>query len=85
MSPEFFIRRPVLTTLVMAAILLFGVMGFRLLPVSDLPNVDVPTIQVAAALPGARLETIPRAGHLSTLDNPAAVNAALAAFLDAQP
>lgn len=40
--------------------------------------------RLAAALSGARLETIPRAGHLSTLDNPAAVNAALAAFLDAQ-
>jgi hypothetical protein len=37
-----FIRRPVATTLVMVAILLFGVMGYRLLPVSDLPNVDFP-------------------------------------------
>src|SRR5439155_933338 len=44
MSPELFIRRPVLTTLLMAAILLFGIMGFRLLPVSDLPNVDFPTL-----------------------------------------
>src|SRR5438132_322918 len=44
MSPELFIRRPVLTTLLMAAILLFGIMGFRLLPVSDLPNIDFPTI-----------------------------------------
>ena len=43
-----FIRRPVMTTLVMAAILLFGVIGYRLLPVSDLPNVDFPTIQVSA-------------------------------------
>ncbi len=58
MSPELFIRRPVLTTLLMAAILLFGVMGFRLLPVSDLPNVDFPTIQVSAALPGASPETM---------------------------
>src|SRR5437667_9613624 len=58
MSPELFIRRPVLTTLLMAAILLFGIMGFRLLPVSDLPNVDFPTIQVAAALPGASPETM---------------------------
>jgi len=40
--------------------------------------------RLTAALPGARLGTIPRAGHLSTLDNPTAVNAALAAFLDAQ-
>src|SRR5213079_311804 len=58
MSPELFIRRPVLTTLLMAAILLFGIMGFRLLPVSDLPNIDFPTIQVSAALPGASPETM---------------------------
>ena len=58
MSIDLFIRRPVLTTLLMAAILLFGIMGFRLLPVSDLPNVDFPTIQVAAALPGASPETM---------------------------
>ena len=50
---ELFIRRPVMTTLVMLGILLFGVMGYRLLPISDLPNVDFPTIQVTAALPGA--------------------------------
>ncbi|MBI5440794.1 MAG: efflux RND transporter permease subunit [Deltaproteobacteria bacterium] len=53
-----FIRRPVATTLVMAAILLFGVMGYRRLPVSDLPNVDYPTIQVRASLPGADPETM---------------------------
>jgi len=58
MSPELFIRRPVLTTLLMAAILLFGIMGFRLLPVSDLPNIDFPTIQVSASLPGASPETM---------------------------
>src|SRR3989442_1782778 len=58
MSPELFIRRPVLPTLLMAAILLFGIMGFRLLPVSDLPNVDFPTIQVSASLPGASPETM---------------------------
>jgi HAE1 family hydrophobic/amphiphilic exporter-1 len=55
---EIFIKRPVMTTLVMLAILLFGVMGYRLLPVSDLPNVDFPTIQVAASLPGASPETM---------------------------
>src|SRR5208337_1443746 len=55
---ELFIRRPVMTTLVMFAILLFGVVGFRLLPVSDLPNVDFPTILVTAALPGASPETM---------------------------
>src|SRR5437868_1708807 len=53
-----FIRRPVMTTLVMVAILLFGVMSYRLLPVSDLPNVDFPTIQVSASLPGASPETM---------------------------
>src|ERR1043166_4492028 len=44
---ELFIRRPVMTTLIMLGILLFGVMGYRLLPVSDLPNVDFPTILVS--------------------------------------
>ncbi len=51
--PELFIRRPVMTTLVMAGILLFGLVGFRQLPVSDLPSVDYPTVQVSASLPGA--------------------------------
>jgi len=55
---EIFIRRPVMTTLVMLAILLFGVMGYRALPVSDLPTVDFPTIQVSAGLPGASPETM---------------------------
>jgi HAE1 family hydrophobic/amphiphilic exporter-1 len=55
---EPFIRRPVMTTLVMLAILLFGIMGYRLLPVSDLPNVDFPTLQVSASVPGANPETM---------------------------
>jgi HAE1 family hydrophobic/amphiphilic exporter-1 len=55
---ELFIRRPVMTTLVMLGILLFGVMAYRYLPVNDLPNVDYPTIQVSAALPGASPETM---------------------------
>ncbi len=55
---ELFIRRPVATTLVMLGILFFGIVGYRLLPVSDLPNVDFPTIQVTATLPGASPETI---------------------------
>ncbi|MGZ7079105.1 MAG: efflux RND transporter permease subunit, partial [Thermoanaerobaculia bacterium] len=55
---EIFIRRPVMTTLVMVAILLFGVMSYRQLPVSDLPNVDFPTINVSASLPGANPETM---------------------------
>jgi HAE1 family hydrophobic/amphiphilic exporter-1 len=56
--PELFIRRPVMTTLVMAGILLFGLVGFRQLPVSDLPSVDYPTISVSASLPGASPETM---------------------------
>jgi hydrophobic/amphiphilic exporter-1 (mainly G- bacteria), HAE1 family len=55
---EVFIKRPVMTTLVMFAILLFGVVGYRLLPVSDLPNVDFPTITVNASLPGASPDTM---------------------------
>jgi len=56
--PEFFIRRPVMTTLVIAGLTLFGVMAYRILPVSDLPNVDFPTITVTANLPGASPETM---------------------------
>src|SRR5262252_3778164 len=55
---EGFIRRPVMTTLVMLAILLFGIMGYRQLPVSDLPNVDFPTLLVSASLPGATPDTM---------------------------
>ncbi len=53
-----FIRRPVMTTLVMIGILLFGIVAYRLLPVSDLPSVDYPTINVSASLPGASPETM---------------------------
>jgi len=53
-----FIRRPIMTTLVMAAILVFGIFAYRTLPVSDLPSVDFPTIQVNASLPGASPETM---------------------------
>ncbi|HWN30356.1 MAG TPA: efflux RND transporter permease subunit, partial [Burkholderiales bacterium] len=56
--PELFVRRPVMTILVMMAILLFGLISYRLLPVSALPNVDFPTIQVSAELPGASPETM---------------------------
>ncbi len=55
--PELCIRRPVMTTLLTAALCIFGVMAYRLLPVSDLPNVDFPTIVVSASLPGATPET----------------------------
>jgi HAE1 family hydrophobic/amphiphilic exporter-1 len=47
-----------MTTLVMLAILLAGVLGYRALPVSDLPNVDFPTLTVNASLPGANPETM---------------------------
>src|SRR4051812_23518091 len=48
-----FIERPVMTTLVMAAIVIFGAFGYTQLPINDLPNMDLPTIQVQASLPGA--------------------------------
>jgi len=57
-SSALFIRRPVLTTLLMAAIVIFGLMAYQRLPVNDLPNVDFPTIQVTAQLPGASPETM---------------------------
>src|SRR5687767_8555042 len=53
-----FIRRPVMTALVIAAITIFGWMAYERLPVSDLPNVDFPTISVTASLPGASPETM---------------------------
>src|SRR5882757_9842947 len=53
-----FVRRPVMTLLVMIGILIFGITGYRLLPVNALPNVDFPTIQVSAQLPGASPETM---------------------------
>jgi len=56
--PELCIRRPVMTTLVMLGIVLFGVMAYLRLPVNDLPNVDFPTISVTATLPGASPETM---------------------------
>ena len=56
--PSLFIRRPVMTTLVMVAIFVFGVVAYRKLPVSDLPAVDYPTISVNASLPGASPETM---------------------------
>jgi len=55
---ETFIRRPIATSLLMAAIGLFGVIAYRALPVSDLPQVDYPTISVSASLPGANPDTM---------------------------
>ena len=53
-----FIERPIATSLLMAAIGLFGMVAYRSLPVSDLPNVDFPTLLVTASLPGASPETM---------------------------
>lgn len=47
-----------MTTLIMVGVLLFGIVGYRALPVSDLPNVDFPTLLVTASLPGASPETM---------------------------
>ena len=55
---DFFVHRPVATTLLTLGIAMSGVMAFRLLPVSPLPQVDFPTISVQAALPGASPETM---------------------------
>jgi HAE1 family hydrophobic/amphiphilic exporter-1 len=55
---ELFIKRPIMTALVMLAILVFGIMSYRSLPVNDLPNVDFPTISVTVSLPGASPDTM---------------------------
>ena len=71
--PELCIRRPVMTTLLMAAFVFFGLIAYRALPVSELPSVDFPTISVTANLPGASPETMasavatPLEGQFSTI------------------
>src|ERR1700731_1619682 len=52
------IRRPVMTTLITASLIVFGLFGYRLLAVAALPAVDFPTIQITATLPGASAETM---------------------------
>src|SRR5258708_9455356 len=52
------IRRPVMTTLITASLIVFGIFGYRLLSVAALPAVDFPTIQITATLPGASPETM---------------------------
>ena len=70
---DIFIRRPIMTSLIMIAIFIFGVVSYRRLPVNDLPNVDFPTIQVNANLPGANPDTMasavatPLENQLSTI------------------
>src|SRR5574337_858655 len=71
--PELCIRRPVMTTLLMTALLVFGLAAYPQLPVNELPNVDFPTISISASLPGASPETMasavatPLEGRLSTI------------------
>src|SRR6185312_944511 len=56
--PELCIRRPVMTSLLMLSFIVFGLFGYRQLPVSALPRVDFPTIAVNADLPGANADTM---------------------------
>ena len=56
--PELCIRRPVMTSLLMLSFIVFGLFGYKQLPVSALPRVDFPTIAVYAALPGASPDTM---------------------------
>jgi len=56
--PALCIRRPVMTALLMIALVVFGVAAYPKLPVNELPNVDFPTISVSASLPGASPETM---------------------------
>lgn len=53
-----FIKRPIMTILVMAAVLMLGILAFNRLPVSNLPDVDYPTINVTVGYPGASPETM---------------------------
>jgi HAE1 family hydrophobic/amphiphilic exporter-1 len=55
---DIFIKRPVMTILVMLGIVVFGIVAYKRLPVSDLPTIDFPTINVSASLPGASPETM---------------------------
>ena len=59
-----------MTCLVMMGMLLFGVVGYRSLPVSDLPNIDFPTLQVQAQLPGASPETMAASVATILVDRP---------------
>jgi hydrophobe/amphiphile efflux-1 (HAE1) family protein len=62
--PAAFIRRPIATGMLMAAILLLGLIGYELLPVAALPNIDTPTVLVTAQFPGADAQTV--AGTVTT-------------------
>src|SRR3974377_1275187 len=77
---ELCIRRPVLTTLLTASVIVFGIFAYRLLPVAALPAVDFPTIQITALLPGASPETMaasvasPIERQLSTISGISSMN-----------
>ncbi|MFN3658961.1 MAG: efflux RND transporter permease subunit [Pseudolabrys sp.] len=77
---EVCIRRPVLTTLMTASLIVFGAFAYRLLPVAALPAVDFPTIQITATLPGASPETMaasvasPIERQLSTISGISSMN-----------
>ena len=77
---EVCIRRPVLTTLMTASLIVFGIFGYRLLPVAALPAVDFPTIQITAQFPGASPETMaasvasPIERQLSTISGISSMN-----------
>jgi HAE1 family hydrophobic/amphiphilic exporter-1 len=77
---ELCIRRPVLTTLMTASVIVFGIFAYRLLPVAALPAVDFPTIQITALLPGASPETMaasvasPIERQLSTISGISSMN-----------
>ena len=78
--PELCIRRPVMTTLLMLALLVFGIAAYPKLAVNELPNVDYPTIRVTASLPGASPEVMasavatPLEAQLSTIPGVDAMN-----------
>ncbi|MBV9541108.1 MAG: efflux RND transporter permease subunit, partial [Alphaproteobacteria bacterium] len=81
---ELCIRRPVLTTLMTASLIVFGAFSYRLLPVAALPAVDFPTIQITATLPGASPETMaasvasPIERQLSTISGISSMNSSSA-------
>ncbi len=79
-----FIRRPVATSLLAAAVILAGLVAYRNLPVAPLPRVDFPTISVSAALPGASPDTMSssvatplerRFGRIAGLNEMTSINA----------
>src|SRR3982074_3867458 len=59
-----FVRRPVMTAVLTVSVILFGVLSYLQLPVSDLPAVDYPVIQVQVGYPGASPDTV--ANHIAT-------------------